>query len=100
MFNSAGKSSIVKLVERFYLPAGGQVLLDGHDIGSFDNKWLRRRMAIVSQEPVLYARSIRDNILYGLEVENGVPEDEVRPSCPMSSFHVFSRDTLKLSLRS
>lgn len=68
------------------------MLLDGHDIGSFDNKWLRRRMAIVSQEPVLYARSIRDNILYGLELENGVPEDEVRPSCIMSSFAVLSRE--------
>ena len=67
----------MKLVERFYLPSAGRVLLDGHDIGSYDSKWLRRRMAIVSQEPVLYARSIRDNILIGLEPENGVPADEV-----------------------
>ena len=80
-----GKSSIVKLLERFYLPASGRVLLDGHDIGSYDSKWLRRRMAIVSQEPVLYARSIRDNILVGLAQQNGLPADEVherRVCCP------------------
>ncbi len=36
------------LLERFYLPTTGSVLLDGHDIGSYDRRWLRRRMAIVS----------------------------------------------------
>jgi len=38
----------VALLERFYLPTTGSVLLDGHDIGSYDRRWLRRRMAIVS----------------------------------------------------
>ena len=54
--SGGGKSSIVKLVERFYLPAAGAVRMDGRDVGSYDEKWLRRKVAIVSQEPVLYGR--------------------------------------------
>lgn len=54
--SGGGKSSIVKLVERFYLPAAGAVRIDGRDVGTYDEKWLRRRVAIVSQEPVLYGR--------------------------------------------
>ena len=44
----------------------GRVLVDGRDVGAYCPKWLRRRMALVSQEPVLYGRSIRRNIIYGL----------------------------------
>ena len=55
--SGGGKSSIVKLVERFYVPMQGSVLMDSRDIGLYDAKWLKRKVAIVSQEPVLYARS-------------------------------------------
>ncbi len=54
--SGGGKSSIVKLVERFYLPSAGAVRMDGRDVGIYNEKWLRRRVAIVSQEPVLYGR--------------------------------------------
>lgn len=54
--SGGGKSSIVKLVERFYLPAAGAVRMDGRDVGIYDEKWLRRRVGIVSQEPTLYGR--------------------------------------------
>ena len=54
--SGGGKSSIVKLVERFYLPSAGAVRMDGRDVGIYDEKWLRRKVAIVSQEPVLYGR--------------------------------------------
>lgn len=47
--SGGGKSSIVKLVERFYLPQSGMVLLDGRDVGMYDAKWLRRQVALVSQ---------------------------------------------------
>eukprot|EP00890_Picochlorum_soloecismus_P002479 jgi/Picsp_1/3231/NSC_06071-R1_atp-binding cassette sub-family b member 9 len=75
--SGGGKSSIVKLLERQYLPSSGAVLVDGRDLGSYQSGWLKRRMALVSQEPVLYARSIKRNILYGMETEDGVPENEV-----------------------
>lgn len=54
--SGGGKSSIVKLIQRFYLPRSGRVLIDGKDVGLYDIPWLRRRVALVSQEPVLYAR--------------------------------------------
>ena len=54
--SGGGKSSIVKLIERFYLPSAGQVRIDGRDVSTYDDKWLKRRVAIVSQEPTLYAR--------------------------------------------
>lgn len=77
--SGGGKSSIVKLVERFYLPTAGGVYIDGKDVGQYDPGWLRRHVALVNQEPVLYARSIRRNIIYGLETADNVPENE-RPT--------------------
>lgn len=74
--SGGGKSSIVKLLQRFFTPVSGQVLLDGRDIGCYSTRWLKRRMAIVSQEPVLYARSVRRNICFGLEAEDGLPPEE------------------------
>lgn len=75
--SGGGKSSIVKLVERFYLPSAGSILIDGRSVGCYQSGWLRRRVALVSQEPVLYARSIKRNILFGLEAEDGIPIDEL-----------------------
>ncbi|GLI59706.1 hypothetical protein VaNZ11_001651, partial [Volvox africanus] len=69
--SGGGKSSVIKLLERFYLPTSGRILIDGHDLGQFHPKWLRRQVALVSQEPILYARSIRRNIILGLEPEDG-----------------------------
>lgn len=70
--SGGGKSSIIKLIQRFYTPQSGYVLVDGRDVGVYDAKWLRRHVALVSQEPVLFARSIKRNICYGLEAEDGV----------------------------
>ena len=75
--SGGGKSSIVKLIERQYLPQRGQILIDGCDIGEYDKKWLRRRIGLVGQEPVLFGRSIRRNIILGLEKEDGLSENEV-----------------------
>ncbi len=49
--SGSGKSTIVKLLERFYDPVAGSVLLDGRDIKTLNLKWLRRQIGIVSQEP-------------------------------------------------
>jgi ATP-binding cassette subfamily B (MDR/TAP) protein 1 len=68
--SGSGKSTIVGLIERFYTPIGGQILLDNHDIQKLDLKWLRRQISIVSQEPVLFDGSIRSNIEYGLTGTN------------------------------
>ena len=49
--SGGGKTSIVKLVERFYLPDAGAVLLDGLEVGAYDPRWLKRRVALVAQVP-------------------------------------------------
>ncbi|KAI1265157.1 ABC transporter [Xylariaceae sp. FL1019] len=64
--SGSGKSTIVGLVERFYDPVGGQVLLDGHDVSTLNLRWLRQQISLVSQEPTLFGTTIFDNIRYGL----------------------------------
>ncbi|KAK2012983.1 ABC transporter [Colletotrichum eremochloae] len=64
--SGSGKSTIVGLVERFYDPVRGSVYLDGHDISTLNLRWLRQQMALVSQEPTLFATTIYQNIAYGL----------------------------------
>ena len=65
--SGGGKSSIVNLIERFYEPTGGRILLDGNDIATLHPRWFKRRVAIVAQEPALFDRSVRRNIVFGLE---------------------------------
>uniref|UniRef100_A0A8B9PI02 TAP2 n=1 Tax=Apteryx owenii TaxID=8824 RepID=A0A8B9PI02_APTOW len=73
--NGSGKSTCVGLLERFYEPQAGEVLLDGVPLREYDHKYLHRQVALVGQEPVLFSGSIRDNIAYGLE---GCGEQDVR----------------------
>ncbi|KAG6548945.1 hypothetical protein Mapa_009713 [Marchantia paleacea] len=63
--SGSGKSTIIQLIERFYEPDRGTVCLDGHEIRNLDLKWLRNQMGLVSQEPALFATTIKENILYG-----------------------------------
>uniref|UniRef100_A0A8D0L944 Bile salt export pump n=1 Tax=Sphenodon punctatus TaxID=8508 RepID=A0A8D0L944_SPHPU len=63
--SGCGKSTSVQLLERFYDPAEGRVLIDGHDSRRVNIPFLRSKIGIVSQEPVLFGCSIADNIKYG-----------------------------------
>ncbi|KAG2740983.1 P-loop containing nucleoside triphosphate hydrolase protein [Suillus brevipes Sb2] len=64
--SGSGKSTIVSLTERFYDPLSGSVTLDGTDLRELNIKWLRSQIGLVSQEPVLFATTIRGNIAHGL----------------------------------
>ncbi|XP_023744885.1 ABC transporter B family member 1 [Lactuca sativa] len=63
--SGSGKSTVVSLIERFYDPTSGQVMLDGHDIKGLNLRWLRQQIGLVSQEPALFATTIKENILLG-----------------------------------
>jgi ATP-binding cassette subfamily B protein len=63
--SGSGKTSFVKLVQRLYDVAGGRVLIDGQDVALATQSSLRRQIAIVPQEPVLFHRSLAENIAYG-----------------------------------
>ncbi|ETS85737.1 hypothetical protein PFICI_03762 [Pestalotiopsis fici W106-1] len=64
--SGSGKSSIINLLQRFYEPTGGQILVDGADIQSLNIRWLRSQMGLVKQQPVLFDTTIFENITYEL----------------------------------
>ncbi|XP_010507941.1 PREDICTED: ABC transporter B family member 4 [Camelina sativa] len=65
--SGSGKSTVVSLIERFYDPQAGEVLIDGINLKEFQLRWIRSKIGLVSQEPVLFTASIKDNIAYGKE---------------------------------
>ena len=65
--SGSGKSTVISLLERFYDPVKGNILLDGNKIMRLQLKWLRSQIGLVNQEPVLFATSIKENILFGKE---------------------------------
>jgi len=62
--SGSGKSTIASLLARLYDPESGRVLLDGRDLKELDPDWLRQQVGTVAQEPLLFSRSIADNIRY------------------------------------
>lgn len=62
--SGCGKSTIMQLLQRFYLPTEGSITIDGIDIKDFDIRYLRSQFGVVSQEPVLFNASFRENIKY------------------------------------
>jgi ATP-binding cassette subfamily B (MDR/TAP) protein 1 len=95
--SGSGKSTIVGLVERFYDPVQGQVLLDGHDISTLNLRWLRENISLVSQEPVLFGTTIYGNVCHGLigtKHQNASEEAKrelVFKACKMSNADSFIR---------
>ncbi|KAG2320296.1 hypothetical protein Bca52824_013509 [Brassica carinata] len=65
--SGSGKSTVISLIERFYDPKAGQVVIDGVNLKEFQLKWIRSKIGLVSQEPVLFSSSIMENIAYGKE---------------------------------
>lgn len=74
--SGGGKSSIVSLLQNLYQVESGDVYVDGIKIHDLSPEWLSANVAVVSQEPTLFARSIRRNIIYGLEGTDREPSDE------------------------
>ncbi|KAE9466528.1 hypothetical protein C3L33_01557, partial [Rhododendron williamsianum] len=85
--SGSGKSTIIGLIERFYDPLNGIVKIDGRDIKSYHLRSLRNHIALVSQEPTLFAGSIRDNITYG--VSDKIDEAEVIEVAKAANAHEF-----------
>jgi ABC-type multidrug transport system fused ATPase/permease subunit len=84
--SGSGKSSIVHLLERFYDPQHGLVLVDDVPLTKLDASWWRKRMALVAQEPVLFGCSVFDNITYGvLDADN----DAVVQAARTANAHEF-----------
>lgn len=84
--SGSGKSSVIALIQRFYDPANGRVLVDGKDIRKYNLKSLRRHIGLVQQEPALFATTIYENIVYGRE---GASETEVVAAATAANAHKF-----------
>nr|XP_025728598.1 phosphatidylcholine translocator ABCB4 isoform X2 [Callorhinus ursinus] len=86
--SGCGKSTVVQLLERFYDPLAGTVLLDGQEAKKLNIQWLRAHLGIVSQEPVLFDCSIAENIAYG-DNSRVVSQDEIVNAAKAANIHPF-----------
>lgn len=90
-FTGSAKSSLLNLIVRLYDPQKGQILLDGHDIKKIDLEQLRTSIGYVTQEPFLFSKSIRENILFGLSQRSKMPPGQldqlVEESARTASLH-------------
>ncbi|KAM6152565.1 ATP-dependent translocase ABCB1 [Erethizon dorsatum] len=86
--SGCGKSTAVQLLERFYNPLAGTVLVDGEEIQQLNVQWLRAQLGIVSQEPVLFDCSIGENIAYG-DNSRTVSQEEIVKAAKEANIHQF-----------
>ncbi|KAL9235183.1 hypothetical protein vseg_009970 [Gypsophila vaccaria] len=84
--SGSGKSTVISLIERFYDPHAGEVLIDGINLKEFQLRWVRQKIGLVSQEPVLFGSSIRDNISYG---KDGATDEEIRTATELANASKF-----------
>ncbi|CAL0333813.1 unnamed protein product [Lupinus luteus] len=84
--SGSGKSTVIALLQRFYDPVEGEILLDDHKVSTLQLKWWRSQLGLVNQEPVLFATSIKENILFGKE---GASMDSVISAAKSANAHDF-----------
>ncbi|XP_013931904.1 PREDICTED: ATP-binding cassette sub-family B member 5 isoform X2 [Thamnophis sirtalis] len=86
--SGCGKSTSIQLLERFYDPVSGQVIADGVDIKSLHIQWLRSRLGLVQQEPILFDCSIAENIQYG-DNSRVVSQEEIEEAAKAANIYNF-----------
>jgi ABC-type multidrug transport system fused ATPase/permease subunit len=84
--SGAGKSTFAALLLRLYDPTGGRIVLDGHDLRDLSPSWLRRQIGVVSQEPLLFATTIAENIAYG---RAGAAAEDIEAAARAANAHDF-----------
>ncbi|CAJ1951172.1 unnamed protein product [Cylindrotheca closterium] len=84
--SGGGKSTVVQLLERFYDPTLGSITLDGNKLSCLNVRWLRQQIGLVSQEPKLFACTIRENIKIGCP---DVTDEEVEAAAKKANAHDF-----------
>ncbi len=84
--SGSGKSTLVKLIQRLYIPERGRVLIDGTNLNTVDTSWLRRQMGVVSQDTVLFNRSVRENIAFA---DPSIDMERIVAAAALSGAHEF-----------
>ncbi|CAZ98414.1 ABC transporter ATP-binding protein [Zobellia galactanivorans] len=82
--SGAGKSTVINLLDKFYAPTSGKILLDGVDLQEYDTHWLRDNIGLVLQKNHIFNGSIKENILYGKE---NATDDEVVAAAKQAYIH-------------
>uniref|UniRef100_A0A3Q2P4V1 Transporter 1, ATP-binding cassette, sub-family B (MDR/TAP) n=1 Tax=Fundulus heteroclitus TaxID=8078 RepID=A0A3Q2P4V1_FUNHE len=93
--NRSGKTTCVKLLERFYQPQSGEILLDGKPLKDYKDQYLHEKMAVVSQDCVLFARSVRENIKYGCE---GASDEDMYKAAKQASTILYCAPQVREAL--
>jgi ATP-binding cassette, subfamily B (MDR/TAP), member 9 len=97
--SGGGKSSVISLVQHQYEQSSGKVLIDGLEVHEYSPRWLSHHVSIVQQEPTLFARSIRRNIIYGLEGTVYEPtQEEIERVARLANCDEFIRKASKDNL--
>ncbi|CAF3696052.1 unnamed protein product [Adineta steineri] len=86
--SGCGKSTIIQLLEHFYNPKSGQILIDKNDLLTLNLQWWRSQIGFVSQEPILFDASIRENIAYG-DTSRTIPLEEIQEAAKNANIHQF-----------
>uniref|UniRef100_A0A3Q4GPN6 ATP-binding cassette sub-family B member 5 n=1 Tax=Neolamprologus brichardi TaxID=32507 RepID=A0A3Q4GPN6_NEOBR len=84
--SGCGKSTTIQLLQRFYDPQEGNVFVDGHDLRSLNVRHLREMIGVVSQEPILFATTITENIRYG---RTDVTQEEIKQAAKEANAYDF-----------
>jgi len=84
--SGSGKTTFIKLIQRLYDVTDGRILIDGQDIAQVEQSSLRSQIAIVQQEPILFHRSLAENIAYG---RPGASMREIENAAKLASAHDF-----------
>ena len=87
--SGSGKSTCIHLLQRFYDPNYGHIHIDGHPIDQLSLSTLRSHLSIVSQEPMLFNRSIVENIAYGDNSRKDIAIEEIIEAAKMANIHTF-----------
>ena len=80
------QSTCMQLLQRFYDPIDGRVEIDGTPVHEYNLGWLRQHIGVVSQEPILFQTTIRENILFG---RTDATKEEIEHAARMANAHDF-----------
>eukprot|EP00929_Paragymnodinium_shiwhaense_P021449 TRINITY_DN1398_c0_g2_i1.p1 TRINITY_DN1398_c0_g2~~TRINITY_DN1398_c0_g2_i1.p1 ORF type:complete len:1196 (+),score=269.36 TRINITY_DN1398_c0_g2_i1:104-3691(+) len=83
--SGSGKSTVFKLIERFYDPQQGSITLDGMNIKTLNPTWLRKQISVVSQKPRFFNLPLRENLTYGCQVDPS--QAEIEAACKASNIY-------------
>ena len=87
--SGCGKSTIIQLLQRYYDPTEGEILLDGINLKEYDLHFLRSKFGLVAQQPILFADTIKNNILIGIENRENITKEKLDISLKRANAYDF-----------